>query len=186
MGVAADLLLTVGHSTRSSAEFLELLRAHSVAELVDVRRFPASRRHPWFNRDALAAALAGVEIAYAHMEELGGRRGSPDPASPHTGWRVASFRAYADRMAEPEWLAALAELERRARRARVAFMCAEAVPWKCHRRLIADALVGRGWEVRHLLAADRADPHELPEFARVLPGGDVVYDAEPQGRLFPG
>ena len=144
---------------------------------MDVRRFPGSRRNPQYNVEPLAEALARVGIEYTHLPELGGRRGRPDPDSPNTAWRVPAFAAYADRMAEPEWVAALDALEERCRRKTVAYMCAEAVPWRCHRRLISDALTVRGLEVRHILGPDRADLHRLPDFARVLSPRHIIYPA---------
>jgi uncharacterized protein (DUF488 family) len=170
-------VFTIGHSTRALLELIELLRAYDVEELVDVRRFPGSRRNPQFSADSLQPALAEAGIRYTQMLELGGRRGRPRPGSPNTGWRVAAFQAYADHMADAEWLEALAELEARARRTTVAYMCAEAVPWRCHRRLISDALVAHGWQVRHILAKERADLHVLQDFARVLPDGSIIYPA---------
>jgi len=183
---------TIGHSNRTSEEFLELLRAHGVEVVADVRRFPGSRRNPWFGQDPLREALARAGIDYVHLSALGGRRGRPAPDSPNGAWRVEAFRAYADRMAEPEWRDALTELDALARERTVAVMCAEAVPWRCHRRLIADALVVRGREVRHILGRDRADPHELHEAARVRPDGTLVYPPpgpardEAQMELLPG
>lgn len=143
--------------------------------LVDVRRFPGSRRHPQFSRDALAASLAGSGIIYIHEPDLGGRRPAR-PDSPHTAWRVEAFRGYADHMETPEFQAALARLIERGVRETVAILCAEAVPWRCHRRLIADALVAQGIPVRNILGPGRTDAHELDPNARVLPGGRLVYD----------
>jgi uncharacterized protein (DUF488 family) len=173
---------TIGHSTRAAEELISLLAGHGVAVLVDVRRYPASRRHPQFSRDALAAALAGAGIEYMHEPGLGGRR-TPRPDSPNTAWRVEAFRGYADHMAGTEFKAGLAALEACASQRPTAVMCAEAVPWRCHRRLISDALVARGVEVRHILGPRRADPHELDPNARVLDGGRLVYSG-PQGDLF--
>ena len=174
----ADLqptLYTVGHSTRPLDEFLALLAAHGVQRLVDVRRFPGSRRHPQFGLDALASALADRGIGYVHAEALGGRRESAASDSPNRGWRNASFRAYADHMATPVFRAALDEVLDAAGRERTVVMCAEAVPWRCHRQLIADAAVARGWRVLHILAPGRADAHALHAEARVRPDGTVVY-----------
>lgn len=180
IGVASHRMLTIGHSGRSVSEFLEMLRPHGVEEIVDVRRYPGSRRNPQFGEKALSEALAETGIGYTHAVKLGGRRGRPSPESPNTGWRVESFQAYADHMADPEWQAALRDLEERAMARVVAAMCSEAVPWRCHRRLIADALVVRGWEVRHILGKNRTMPHQLQEFARVLPDGGLIYPAEDQ------
>lgn len=168
-------VFTIGHSTRTLETFLDLLDSYMIQEVVDVRRFPGSRRHPQFSMANLEESLASVGIDYTHVAALGGRRGRPDPESPNTGWRVLAFQAYADRMAEPEWLDALDTLAERCRQRIVAYMCAEAVPWRCHRRLISDALTIRGFEVRHILGVGRADRHQLPDFARVLSSGRIVY-----------
>lgn len=147
--------------------------------LVDVRRYPASRRHPQFGRETLAASLAGAGIGYVHEPDLGGRRAAR-PDSQHTAWRVEAFRGYADHMETPEFAAALARLMRRAAETPTVILCAEAVPWRCHRRLISDALVARGAEVLHILSPGHAEPHELDPNARVLPGGGLLY-AGPAG-----
>lgn len=172
-------IFTAGHSTRSLDELLELLAGEGVEALVDVRRYPGSRRHPQFSRDALAAGLAAAGIEYAHEPHLGGRRAAR-PDSPHTAWRVEAFRGYADYMETPEFQAALEGLIRRGAAQRTVILCAEAVPWRCHRRLISDALVARSVEVRHILAPGRAEPHQLDANARVLPGGRLLY-AGPAG-----
>jgi len=175
----------VGHSTRPIEEFLSLLDAHAVARVVDVRRFPGSRRHPQFGKEALASALADAGVAYVHEEELGGRRESAAADSPNQAWRNASFRAYADHMAAPTFRAALERVLTAAAERPTAVMCAEAVPWRCHRQLIADAAVARGWRVLHILSEHRADPHALHPDARVGPEGTVVYpgDEGEQARL---
>jgi uncharacterized protein (DUF488 family) len=159
---------TIGHSTRSSEELLTLLREAEVELVVDVRAFPSSRRHPQFNRSALADWLPAAGIDYQHMPGLGGRR-SPLPDSGNTGWRETAFQGYADHMASAEFQRALAELEAAARDRRAAIMCAEAVWWRCHRRLIADALVARGWRVEHLGIGESRAVHELTGFAVVGP-----------------
>ena len=166
---------TVGHSTRTLDEFLDLLAQHRIAGIADVRRYPASRRHPHFAREALARALGEHGIAYDWLPELGGRRSSPGD-SPHVAWRSQSFRAYADHMETAEFAAELARLLALAAARRTAVMCAEAVPWRCHRQLVADALVARAIEVRHVIsAAAPPEPHRLTAFAR-LEGERVVYD----------
>ncbi len=152
---------------------------HGVRVLVDVRRYPGSRRHPQFSRDALAASLASGGIEYVHEPGLGGRR-AVRPGSPHTAWRVEAFQGYADHMETPEFAAALARLMERAAGETAAILCAEAVPWRCHRRLISDALLARGVPVLHILGPGRADPHELDPNARILPGGRLLY-ADPAG-----
>jgi uncharacterized protein (DUF488 family) len=169
-------LFTIGHSTRSAEEFVALLRENGVRTLVDVRRFPGSRRYPQFGRDALAETLAGAGIEYRHAPELGGRR-EPRPESRNTAWRNASFRAYADHMETAEFEAALGELIVRAQASATVVMCAEAVPWRCHRNLIADALVARGHAVMHILAPGDRRGHDLSRHARVGPNGTVAYPA---------
>ena len=169
---------TLGHSTRELPEFLGLLHVHRIRRLIDVRRYPASRRHPHFAAAALAAALEAEDIDYRHDADLGGRRtGRRD--SPHTAWRSASFRAYADHMDTAAFGAALGRLLELAREAPSAILCAEAVPWRCHRQLIADALVVRGVDVRHVLGAGPAERHMLNSAARILGGGRLVYDGAP-------
>ena len=167
-------IYTVGHSTRSPQELLALLREAEVKLVADVRAFPSSRRHPQFNRGALASWLPSAGIRYQHLPGLGGRR-SPLPRSPNTGWREKAFQGYADHMGSPEFRAALADLEAWARETSTAIMCAEAVWWSCHRRLIADALVARGWRVEHLGIGERKAAHVLTDFAVVGPNGVLQY-----------
>jgi len=169
--MAALPLFTIGHSTRTSDELIRLLAEHGIERLVDVRRFPGSRRHPQFAREALAGSLAAAAIEYLHEPDLGGRR-QPLPDSPHTAWRVAAFRGYADYMGSPPFAVALARLLRLAAAAPTVILCAEAVPWRCHRRLIADAATVAGTEVVHILGPGRAERHELDPKARVVALGD--------------
>ena len=140
---------------------------------MDVRRYPSSRRMPWFGAEPLAAALAGAGIRYLHLPELGGRR-NPVPESPNGGWRVGQFQGYADHMASEEFAAGLRRLEALARERHTAVMCAEAQWWRCHRRLLSDALLVRGWEVLHVDARGGVEPHSLTEFA-VADGDCVTY-----------
>jgi uncharacterized protein (DUF488 family) len=170
-----NVVLTVGHSNRPLEDFLRLLRAHGVTLLADVRKMPRSRSNPQFNRDTLPQALAEAGIGYVHLPALGGLR-RPRPGSPNTAWRNASFQGYADYMLTPEFEQGLQELLERARGQRAALMCAEAVPWRCHRSLIADALCARGVAVEHVLGAGRAQPHALRPWARVQ-GERVTYPA---------
>ncbi|MDB4947962.1 MAG: repair protein [Gemmatimonadetes bacterium] len=185
-------ILTIGHSTRPIDEFLGLLRENGVDLLVDVRRFPGSRRHPQYGSDALARSLADASIDYRHEPDLGGRRaekrGPDDAPSPNAAWRNPQFRAYADHMDAPEFLAAVARVLAHARTRAVALMCAEAVPWRCHRGLIADLLVARGLAVADVIGPGRAEPHVLSAHALILPGGRVAYPGPqaPQGELFGG
>ena len=174
----AGTVWTVGHSNHPLPEFLEILRAHRIERILDVRRFPASRKWPHFNAASLAASLPAAAIEYVGMPELGGRR-KPRPDSPHVAWRVEAFRGYADFMDTPEFARSLERVESLAREKRSALMCAESLPWRCHRSLIADALIARGWEVLEILSEKDARPRELPSFAR-LEGPRVIYDqAEP-------
>lgn len=170
-------LFTIGHSTRSLNELAGLLHGHGVTLVVDVRTAPGSRRLPHFSRAALAGELPAHGIGYLHLPELGGLR-RPRHDSPNAGWRNASFRGYADHMATEEWRAGLERLLALSEGRDVAFMCAEAVPWRCHRSLIADALLARGVEVRHVLGSGRAQRHEMTRFARV-DGERVWYPAGP-------
>jgi uncharacterized protein (DUF488 family) len=164
---------TVGHSTRAVDEFAALLHGHDIARLVDVRTMPRSRRHPHFDRERLADTLAGLGVGYTHLGPLGGlRKARAD--SVNGAWRNASLRGYADHMQTPTFAAALSELVRMSAAERVAIMCAEAVPWRCHRSLISDALTARGLFVLHIMAPDRAEAHALTPFARVE-SGRVTY-----------
>ena len=176
------MIYTVGHSTRELEDFLRLLAAHGVGQVVDVRRYPASRRHPHFARDALAAALQAVGVAYHHEGDLGGRR-TARPDSANTAWRSAAFRGYADYMNTDAFQQALGRVVELARARPTTLLCAEAVPWRCHRQLIADALVARGESVSHILSPARRDPHTLSAHARVLAGGLVRYPAGPHDQL---
>lgn len=173
MGAMAPVIYDIGHSNLAADAFFARLAASGVATLADVRAFPGSRRHPHFARAALAAACAARGLAYHWLPGLGGRRrGAAD--SPHVAWREPGFRAYADYMDTPAFAAALAELTDLARAAPTAVLCAEALWWQCHRRLIADALLVRGWQVLHL-GGGRAERHALPAHARVA-DGRLVYD----------
>src|SRR4030095_3455962 len=163
---------TVGHSTRSIEAFIALLKAHAIELIVDVRRWPASRRYSHFNREALAASLKVNEIDYLWRGDLGGFR-KPSPESPNTAWQVDAFRAYADFMLTEEFSRIIGEVEAGATRQR-AIMCAEAVPWRCHRQLLADAFVVRGWTVRHIMD-DGCHEHSLPAFAAVKAGTRILY-----------
>ncbi len=170
-----SVILTVGHSTRYLKEFLRLLRAHQVTLVADVRKMPRSRRHPQFNQETLANALRDAGIDYAHFPGLGGlRRRRPD--SPNTGWQNASFQGYADYMLTAEFERSLDEFLESARGHRPVLLCAEVLPWRCHRSLIADALVVRGVTVEHILGVTRAQVHVLRSWARVQ-GTRITYPA---------
>jgi len=168
-------VLTVGHSTHPIGEFIAILEAHGVDLLADIRTIPRSRHNPQFNRDALEASLAEAEMRYVPMSGLGGLR-RPQPDSPHTAWRNASFRGYAGYMDTAEFGENLEKLIELSRETQTAIMCAEAVPWHCHRSLVADALVVRGIPVEHIIGLASSRPHELTRFARVR-GTRIIYDA---------
>ena len=174
-------LFTIGHSTRSLDELVDLLREHDVTLLADVRTAPGSRRMPHFTRAALAADLPARGVEYVHLPELGGLR-RPRRDSPNAGWRNESFRGYADHMADPDFVAGVDRLLEWSRDRNVAVMCAEAVPWRCHRSLIADALLVRGAGVTHILGHGRTQPAALTPFARVE-DGRITYPGPVQGRL---
>lgn len=168
-------IFTIGHSTRAIDVFIRLLKAHGVQRVVDVRTMPRSRHNPQFNRDQLSPALHRVRIHYRHMPGLGGlRHARPDSAN--TAWRNASFRGYADYMQTPEFEESLAGCIDLAKQERLALMCAEAVPWRCHRSLIADALLARGITANEITSCIRTRPHLLTPFARVR-GTHVTYPA---------
>ena len=160
---------TIGHSTRPIDEFIGLLRAHQINLLIDVRTIPRSRHNPQFNTDMLAQSLRNVELRYRHMPTLGGLR-KPKKDSINDGWRNASFRGYADYMQTDEFQRAIEELMASSTDKKTAIMCAEAVPWRCHRSLIADALVIREWKVRHIMSPEKATPHILTSFAHIEKG----------------
>jgi uncharacterized protein (DUF488 family) len=172
-------LFTIGHSTRPVEEFVHILRAHGVRMLVDVRTVPRSRHNPQFNRDTLPETLAADGIGYTHLPGLGGLR-HPRPDSPNRGWSNDSFRGFADYMLTNDFSLHLDRLIELARSGRCAIMCAEAVPWRCHRSLIADALMVRGLRVRHIMGENKLVPHELTRFARVK-GTDISYPPEGDG-----
>lgn len=169
-------MLTVGHSNRPIDEFLRLLIAHSVKRLVDVRTVPRSRHNPQFNRDSLPQSLAAEGIVYEHMPGLGGLR-HPKKDSLNTGWKNLSFRGYADYMQTAEFRSNLEALMELDRAGGVVIMCAEAVPWRCHRSLIADALVAHSVPVSHIMTETRANPHKITNFAHVE-GGRITYPAD--------
>ena len=168
-------IFTIGHSIRPADEFVALLRAHGVTGVADVRTVPRSRRHPHFSREALQRALPPEGLEYRHYAALGGLR-TPRRDSPNGGWRNAGFRGYADHMQTPPFTEALSDLLAFADLRIVAVMCAEAKWWQCHRQLIADALLARGVEVRHIMASREAPPHEFTPFA-CASDGRVTYPA---------
>lgn len=164
---------SVGHSTRSIGEFIDLLKHYGIEQVVDVRTVPRSRKNPQFNREELERVLPEVKIDYVHMKELGGLR-HPKRDSINTGWENESFRGFADYMQTPEFAAALSRLIELAERKLTAIMCAEILPWRCHRSLIADALMVRGIEVIEIIDQTESRPHKLTSFAQV-DGENVTY-----------
>src|SRR5262244_2578486 len=168
------LIYSIGHSTRDGTEFIDLLRAHQIAILADIRTIPGSRRNPQFNRAELSEALQRAGIKYTHLPRLGGLRKSIGPQSPNQAWRNASFRGYADYMQTEEFEAGLEELLKLASRGPLAMMCAEAVPWRCHRSLVSDALLVRGISVQHITGRGNASPHQMTPFASVR-AGKITY-----------
>jgi uncharacterized protein (DUF488 family) len=178
MADAAPVILTIGHSTRPIEEFLDLLEHHQCRAVVDIRSLPRSRRYPHFDQSTLRTSLAERGIGYRHCPSLGGlRRPLPKGQSANTGLRNERFRAYADHMQTAEFAGALEELIRIAHAERTALLCAEAVPWRCHRSLLADALVARGWRVLHVIDGSRAEWHRLHD-AAVVTDGRISYPAD--------
>ena len=174
----AQPVFTIGHSTRPIDEFITLLQSHGVQRVIDVRTVPRSRFNPQFDNSRLPALLHAAGIHYSHAPELGGLR-KPRPDSPNVGWRNTSFRGYADHMQTDTFRHGLDRWLEIAARERVAMMCAEAVPWRCHRSLIADALLARGIEALEIAGEGRTRPHTLHSFARV-DGTTVTYPAPAQ------
>jgi len=173
---SAMVVYTVGHSVHPIEEFIQILQAYRIRLLVDVRTIPKSRRNPQFNRENLPGSLQTAGIQYRHLPGLGGLR-HPRKDSLNTGWRNASFRGYADYMQTPEFGENLNQLMELAASVPTAIMCAEAVPWRCHRSLIADALVARGIAVTEILSATKSQPHTLTPFA-IVEGEQVTYPAK--------
>jgi uncharacterized protein (DUF488 family) len=175
-------LYTIGHSTRTLDELVDLLTANDIARLFDVRRYPNSRRHPQFNEGNLETELPRVGIAYTHREVLGGRRGPPDEDGPNDAWEAEGFQAYADHALGEAFQAALDDVLARADELQASgeghtcVMCAEIVYFRCHRRIIADHAVARGREVHHIHGPDNVQRHEPPDFARMRDDA-VVYPA---------
>lgn len=179
------VIFTIGHSNRQLGEFIKLLKENGIEQVIDIRRFPSSRKFPHFSGDHLAAALKEHGISYVHVGELGGRRSRVARESPNRGWRVEGFNAYADHLLSDEGQRALDAVERLASDRPSALLCAEAVPWRCHRQIVADHLVARGWTVYHVIGPGQVRKHKLPSFARVIADRQVVYpERDSQGELF--
>ncbi len=166
-------IFTIGHSVRPIEEFIQLLKENNITHVIDIRMIPRSRHNPQFNGDTLPDTLNEASLSYQHLEGLGGFRRS-HPGSPNSGWRNASFRGYADYMQTPEFKEHLEVLIRLAQKVVIVLMCAEAVPWRCHRSLIADALVIRGITVEHILSHNSRRTHVLTPWARIA-NNDITY-----------
>jgi uncharacterized protein (DUF488 family) len=180
------ILYTIGHSTRALGELIDMLRAAGVTRLADVRGIPRSSRHPHFNIDSLPQALAAAGIDYRHLPALGGRRGRrKDQPSRNTLWKVQAFRNYADYAETAPFQAGLDELEQLAVERPTAIMCAEAVWWRCHRRLVTDYMLVREWQVVHLMSPGHSQDAVLTEGARPQRDGTIAYRAEPAADLLP-
>lgn len=168
-------VFSIGHSTHGIDDFVALLSKHGIESIADIRRFPGSRRNPQFAKEQLQGFLSTQGIEYLHLADLGGRR-DPLPDSPNQGWEVAAFRGYADHMRTDAFKTALKELKDIALRSPTACMCAEGLWWKCHRRVLSDALVAEGWTVRHIMPNGESQEHRLSDFA-VIEGGELTYPA---------
>ena len=166
---------TIGHSTRPFEEFVEMLRSFDIQEVVDIRSFPGSRKFPQYNKETLAITLPENKISYTHLRELGGRRRT-NKESKFTEWRVLAFRSYADYMETDEFKEGILELEKIAAKKRIAYMCSEAVWWRCHRSMVSDYLKVRGWEVLHIMAIGKEEEHPYTGPAKVING--VLYYGE--------
>ena len=178
-------MYTVGHSSRTAGEFLSLLRAYEINLLIDVRRYPGSKRHPQFNEGDLKKSLAAATIGYRHEVLLGGRRGPPAPDNPNTGWRVMDFQAYADHLNSGQAQAALRQIIKISEEQTVVLMCAEVVPWRCHRRILADHLIARDITVHHIIDSNQVRPHTLQQMAIITEDRTVIYpDTDQQQELF--
>jgi uncharacterized protein (DUF488 family) len=171
-------IFTIGHSTHPIEEFLALLSQHEIKLLADVRSYPSSKRWPHFNQDELQRALERAGLEYRWMKSLGGRRHSKDAQSPHLAWQIPAFRSYADYADGDEFRVGLDELIALAEVKRAAYMCSEGLWWRCHRRIISDHLLVRGWVVMHIMPTGKLVEHALPAFARVA-NGNLFYDLTP-------
>jgi uncharacterized protein (DUF488 family) len=167
---------TIGHSTRSFEEFLEMLHSFSIKLIADVRSYPGSRRFPQFNKEALEVSLPQDNIQYAHLKNLGGRR-KANPNSKNTGWRHAAFRGYADYMETNIFKDGIIDLANRALKQRTAYMCSEALWWRCHRSMISDYLRSQGWDVMHIMGIGKAELHSYTGPARIV-NGKLNYELE--------
>jgi uncharacterized protein (DUF488 family) len=169
----AKEIWTIGHSTRSLEEFVKMLQAFSIHAVADIRTYPGSRRYPHFNKEALQQSLPNNNIEYVHMPSLGGRRTSRAD-SPNTEWKNAGFRGYADYMETDDFAKAAAQLMQMASTRRTAYMCSEAVWWKCHRAMVSDYLKSQGWKVQHIMTKEKGEEHRYTKPARIVEG-ELTY-----------
>ena len=170
---AIKIIWTIGHSTRALDEFVDMLKSFQIESVADIRSFPGSRRFPQFNKEALALSLPENNIKYIHLKELGGRR-KVQPDSINTGWRLAAFRGYADYMGTDAFKNAIQELENFAYKNRIAYMCSEALWWRCHRSLVSDYLKVHGWMVMHIMGNGKAQEHPYTSPAEIV-NGELAY-----------
>jgi uncharacterized protein (DUF488 family) len=178
MNIMQKIIYTIGHSTRTLEELIELLQTFSIEMLVDVRSYPGSRRYPYFNKENLSIELAAKDILYLHIPYLGGRR-KPSPRSKNIAWKNEAFRGYADYMETHEFKKGMVELEKIGNRYRTAFLCSEAVWWLCHRSMIADYLKVKGWKVLHILNNKKAEEHPYTAAAKIV-DGNLLYSTTQQ------
>jgi uncharacterized protein (DUF488 family) len=169
MQSAHNMIWTIGHSTRTMEEFIEMLQSFSIIQVVDVRHFPGSRKFPHFNKEALSHSLSKATIQYEHIESLGGRR-KPKSDSENTTWRHPAFRGYADYMETPPFHEGILRLEQLAAKVKTAYMCSEAVWWRCHRSMISDLLKVKGWIVYHIMDVGKANEHPFTAPAKIING----------------
>jgi uncharacterized protein (DUF488 family) len=167
-------LWTIGHSTHSLDNFIDMLESYNIVHLVDIRRFPSSRKFPQFNKENLEKSLAEHNIHYIHLEELGGRR-KANPDSKNTTWRNASFMGYADYMETPEFKEGLESLKKMAVKKRTAIMCSEAVWWRCHRSMVSDAMKAEEWNVMHIMGIGKEQEHPYTEPGKIV-NGQLSYE----------
>jgi len=175
-GVQKGIIYTIGHSTHSLDDFIRMLQSFDIVTLVDIRRFPGSRKYPQFNKENLMVALKQNGISYTHLEELGGRR-TPKKQSKNIRWRNTSFRGYADYMETKDFETGMSKLEEIASKHPTAFMCSEAVWWRCHRSMVSDYLKAKGWQVLHIMGIDKVEEHPYTKPARIV-GEHVFYSDE--------
>jgi uncharacterized protein (DUF488 family) len=171
-----NTIWTIGHSTRPPEEFVKMLCSFQIETVADIRSYPGSRRYPHFNKEALEISLPENHIRYTHIKELGGRRKAV-PDSKNTAWRHAAFRGYADYMETDDFRNGIKELEKMAQKQRTAFMCSEAVWWRCHRSMVSDYLKARGWKVMHIMGVGKQEEHPYTAPAKII-NGEVSYQKE--------